>query len=131
MPNTIDDARQLISSRLAELEAEATRLERALASLGEGSSSRPRHPARPNASSSDTTPSARKRHSARKRKSTRARRGQRRKQLLAAMKVSPGARPADFAKAIGIKPAQAHALIRKAKAEKLIVRQGKGYMLKG
>jgi DNA-binding MarR family transcriptional regulator len=61
----------------------------------------------------------------------RAARGQRRKELLAAIKASPGARPSELAKTIGIKPTQVHALIAKAKAEKLITRRGQGYAIKG
>ena len=36
MPETIDDARKLIETRLAEIRAEASELERALLGLGEG-----------------------------------------------------------------------------------------------
>ena len=42
----------------------------------------------------------------------------------------PEPAPADLAKAIDVKPTQVHALIAKARAEKLIVKRGKGYALK-
>lgn len=128
MSKTIDDARQLIQSRLDDLGAEVKRLERALANMGEGSLPRRRGPGRPRKPAASATsappkrPTVRKRHPAK-----RAPRGQRREQLLAAIKASPGARPSELAKAIGVKPAQVHALIAKARAEKLIVKRGKGY----
>jgi hypothetical protein len=131
MPSTIDDARNLIQSRLADLDAEAKSLERALASMGEGSVPRRRRPGRPRKRAATATSTPSKRRSARKRKGAkRAASGERREQLLAAVKDSPGARPAELAKAIGVKPAQVHALIAKARAEKLIVKRGNGYVLK-
>jgi DNA-binding MarR family transcriptional regulator len=57
-------------------------------------------------------------------------RGRRREQLLEAIKAKPGARPPELAGEIGISPSQVHALIRKARAEKLIVKQDTGYALK-
>ncbi|HEX3361791.1 MAG TPA: hypothetical protein VHS74_12425 [Solirubrobacterales bacterium] len=133
MSKTIDDARSLIQSRLTDLDAEAKQLERALASLGEGSTSRRRQPGRPRrrAAAPPSAPPKPKRSSVRKRKSSkRAPRGQRREQLFAAIKASPGARPSELAKSIGVKSTQVHALIAMARAEKLIVKRGKGYALK-
>jgi hypothetical protein len=130
----IDDARRLIESRLAEIEAEARRLERAVVSLGEGSPSRRRHSGRPRRSEAkaDPAPPSPGRRAPRGRKAgRRAARGQRRVELLAAIKASPGARPSELAKSIGIRPTQVHALIAKARAEKLIVKSGQGYALKG
>jgi hypothetical protein len=75
MPDTIDRARALIQSRLAELDAEAKRLESALASLGEGPARRRRgRPKKTAAAAAKSKPRAsRKRRSAK-----RAPRGQRR-----------------------------------------------------
>jgi hypothetical protein len=131
MPTTIDDARQLIQSRLADLDAEAKQLRGALASLGEGSA-RKRRPGRPRKSApAAAAPPKRKRASRNRNSGKRAPRGQRREQLLAAIKSNPGARPAELAKSIGVKSTQVHALIAKARADKLIVKRGKGYALKG
>jgi hypothetical protein len=124
MASTIDTVRKLIQSRLVELDAEARRLERASASLGEGDGPDSRRHAAP--ASNPGKPRTSRRLIGAKR----APRGQRREQLLAAIKASPGTRPAELAKAIGIKPAQVHALISKASAKKLIVKRGKGYALK-
>jgi hypothetical protein len=131
MPDAIESARQLIQSRLADLDAEAKHLRGALESLAEGSGTQRRGPARPaGGASADAAPLQRKR-TRRKRKGKRAPRGQRREQLLAAIKARPGARPSELAGAIGIKPAQVHNLIGRARADKLIVKRGKGYALKG
>jgi hypothetical protein len=126
MPDLIDDARTLIASRLADLDAEAKELERALVSLGEGSVSRRRRRPREAASAASAPP---KPLAPRKGKAARAPRGRRREQLLAAIKAAPGSRPSKLAKEIGIPPTQVHALIAKARAEKLIVKRGDGYAL--
>ena len=134
MPDPIDAARSLISSRLADIGDERRRLERALVSLGEGSSRPRRQPGRPPKAAAALTsaPSKPKRGPGQKRKAAkRAVRGQRREELLATIKATPGARPSGLAKAMGVKPTQVHALIAKARAEKLIVKRGKGYALKG
>lgn len=130
MPTIIDDARRLIRSRLADLDAEAKSLERALGSLGKGSGPRRRRLGRPKRAAAGATPRPKGR-SSRKRKSARAPRGQRRKQLLAAIKANPGARPAELAGAIGVKPPQVHTLIGKARDDGLIARRGRGYALNG
>jgi hypothetical protein len=124
VPEAIDRARALIQTRLTELAAESRDLERALASLGERAAPRRRR-GRPKKAAA--APAKAKRHTSRKRKL--APRGQRREQLLAAVKANPGARPAEFARAIGVKPAQAHNLIAKARKDKLLVKKGKGVRL--
>jgi hypothetical protein len=129
VPDLIADARSLMQSRLAEIQAEATKLERALASLGEGSSRRRLGRPRRAVAASSSIP---RRRPARKVKSAkRAARGQRRDELLVAIAATPGARPSDLARSIGVKPAQVHALIARARTEKLLVKSGKGYALTG
>jgi hypothetical protein len=133
LPDPIADARNLMQSRLADLDAEAKQLERALASLGEGSGPRRRRPGRPAKAASaahSASPKPKRSSRPKPRRSKRAPRGQRREELLAAVKAEPGARPSALAKSIGIKPTQVHALIAKARAEKLIVKKGNGYALK-
>jgi MarR family len=133
VPNPIDDARQLIQSRLADLDAEAKSLERALAGLGEGHAPRTRRTGRPRKraiAATSARPKPKRRAPRKPKNAQRAPRGQRREQLLAAIKANPGARPSELAKAIGIKSAQIHNLIARARAEKLITTRGKGYALK-
>jgi hypothetical protein len=93
LPSTITRARALIQSRLAELDAEAKKLERALASMGERTAprrrpGRPKKPRplrpKPNLALPANARATRKRKSAK-----RARRGQSREQLLAAAKPTP------------------------------------------
>jgi hypothetical protein len=122
MPDRIDAARKLIAARLDEIEAEAKRLEAALAGLGERAASGPavRSPARKK--KRVTKP--------RRRRKAKAPRGRRREQLLAAIAANPGARPAELAGVLGIGPSQASALIAKARAENLVVKKGAGYALK-
>lgn len=132
MPDTIDDARQMIESRLAELEAEARRLERALSHLrGDGDGRRPgRRRERKAGAASTSTPQDGRRKPSRRIAGKRARRGQRGDELVAAIKANPGARPSELAAAIGIRPTQVSVLIAKARAENLIVKSGDGYALK-
>lgn len=131
MSRHVDDARRLIQSRLADIDAEAERLRRALGGLGEGAAPSPRRASRPatrvGAKRSDKP---RPRAGRRPEASKRAARGQRREELLAAIKATPGARPAELAAAIGIRPTQVSVLIAKARAEGLIVKRGDGYALK-
>ena len=118
MSETINNVHQLIAERLREIETEATSLEHALKSMGEGNRSR----------SASSGP--RRKRTTGKRRRSKAPRGQRREQLLAAIKAKPGARPVELAGEIGITPNQVHGLIRKARAEKVIVKKGAGYSLK-
>jgi hypothetical protein len=129
----IDDARRLIESRLAEIEAEAGRLERALASLGEGSRPRRGRPGRQSgaaAAQTSAAPQPRRTPAPRRGRTKRAARGQRQEELLAAIKSDPAARPSELAASIGIRATQVHALIAKARADRLLVRSGRGYALK-
>jgi hypothetical protein len=129
LSDTIARARTLIQARLAELEAEAKKLERALASMGERIAPR-RRPGRPKKAA--TAPAKAKPRATHKRKSAkRAPRGQRREQLLAAIKAKPGARPSELASAIGVSSNQVHGLIKAGRKDKLLVKKGKGYVLKG
>jgi hypothetical protein len=118
MSETMDGVRNLLAERLGEIDFETASLERALKSMGGGNRSQPAASKR------------RRKSSAGKRRPPKAPRGQRREQLLAAIKAKPGARPSELAGEIGISPSQVHYLIRKARAEKLIVKKGAGYTLK-
>jgi DNA-binding transcriptional ArsR family regulator len=129
MPDVLDDARALIESRLAEIEAEAGRIERALAGLGEGSAAPRRGPGRP-PSSAASAPSKSRRGPRRRPSSKRAKRGQRQEELLAAIKKMSGASPAELADAIGVSQSQAYGLIRKAEAAGQIEKKGQGFVLK-
>lgn len=134
MSDTIEDARRMIESRLAEIAAEARQLEGALAHLGEdrARSPRRRRGARDGKTTSQATPPSqnRPRKPSRRKAARRAPRGRRREELLAAIEASPGARPSELAAAIGIRPTQVSVLIAKARAERLIVKHGDDYALR-
>jgi hypothetical protein len=121
---TIEDARALIESRLAEIESEAEQLERAVASLGEGNRRRGR-PSKHTAAARGDLAAAKPR-----RRRRRARRGQRQEELFAAIESMAGASPAELGDAIGIGSSQIHALIRKAEADGRVRKKGQGYALK-
>jgi hypothetical protein len=130
MPNPIDDARQLIQSRLADLDAEAKQLRGALASLGDGSSGkrRPGRPRKSPATRAEATATPPKRSAPRKRKSAkRAPRGQRREQFLAALQKTPGAKATEVGKEIGISANQAYTLAGRLQKDGAIRKRGKGY----
>jgi hypothetical protein len=121
----------LIESRLSEIHDETSKLQSALTHLGEGDvEPRSRRPRR-KVSAVGTSPRKSKRRAGSETKATkRAPRGQRREELLAAIKATPGARPSELAETVGVRPTQVSVLIAKARAEKLIVKSGKGYALK-
>jgi predicted phage gp36 major capsid-like protein len=128
---TIDQARRLIESRLADIDAEARELERAVASLGGKSTSpRGRRPGKAATDDPRATRDAKRTSRSRRGATKRAARGERRAQLLAAIGATPGARPSELATVIGIRPTQVSVLIAKARSENLVVKSGKGYALK-
>lgn len=132
MPDTIDDARRMIESRIAEIETEARQLEPALAHLvgSQGTGPRRRR-ARGKGTRTSTSPTpATPRKGSPQKAGKRAARGERQRQLLAAIEANPGARPSELARSIGIRPTQVSVLIAKARSEMLIVKSGKGYALK-
>lgn len=127
MPDTIAAARQLIQSRLVDLDAEAKSLERALASLGKGVGAK-RRPGRPRKRASVVAAPPQRKRARRKGKGKgRAPRGQRREQFLAALEKSPGAKTSEIARQLGISSNQAHTLARRLHKQKAIRKSGRGY----
>jgi hypothetical protein len=119
----------MIESRLAEIEAEANQLRRAVPHLNDGDGRR-RGKGKAPTSAASSSRDGRRKPSRHKGGGRRAARGQRRDELLAAIGANPGARPSELAAQIGIRPGQASVLIAKARTEKLIVKSGQGYALK-
>ena len=63
--------------------------------------------------------------------SGRARRGERQGQLLAAIRRSPGSRPADLARTIGAAPSQTHVLLRRLQESEQVERREGGFFVRG
>jgi len=115
--DAITTAREVIESRIKEIEEETARLKRALGGLVEGEGAR-----RPRRRSSGSGRGARR--------GKIAPRGWRREELLAHLEKNPGARPAEIARAMGTTPANVHNVLRKARQDKVVRRSpGGGYAL--
>jgi hypothetical protein len=108
MPDTTEDLRRLLSTRIAEIDAEMATLRAGLRTLGEAAP-------RPDAAKKTKS---RRRTVARSGKSRkRAARGQRRAQVIEAIRNSPDGSVADLARTIGIAPSQAHKIVSKFREE--------------
>jgi transposase-like protein len=129
MPNTsnvLDEALDLVKKRLAELDDERKRLERALSELG-GSVTR-RRPGRPRgsgrgpgrppkAASAGTAP----------RKRRRRRGGTRADQAVALVEKNPGISASEIAKTMKIKPNYLYRVLGELEKEGRVKKQGRQY----
>ena len=123
MPSTthvLDEARDLVKKRLAELDNERKRLERALAELGGKVTGRPgRRPGRPRGSGAKAGAAPKKRR--RRRKGTRA------DQAVKLVEGSPGISAADIAKTMKIKPNYLYRVLGDLEKEKRVTKKGRQY----
>jgi sugar-specific transcriptional regulator TrmB len=116
--NVLDEARDLVKKRLAELDEERKRLERALGELGGKIAGRPsRGPGRPRTST-------KKKGAGRPR---RRRKGTRADQAVALVEGSPGISAADIAKAMKIKPNYLYRVLGDLEKEKRVTKKGRNY----
>ena len=122
--NALDEARDLVKKRLAELDDERRRLERALAELGGKATSR--RPGRPKGSSSKGSSSK-----AAAPKSTRRRRrrrgGTRADQAVELIKQNPGITASDIAKTMKIKPNYLYRVLSDLEKQKKVKKKGRTY----
>jgi hypothetical protein len=122
MPSTthvLDEARDLVKRRLAELDDERKRLERALAELGERAIGRGgRRPGRPRGSGKKAAGRPKKR---RRRSGTRA------DQAVALVEGSPGITASDIAKSMKIKPNYLYRVLGDLEKEKRVKKKGRKY----
>jgi sugar-specific transcriptional regulator TrmB len=122
MPSTthvLDEARDLVKKRLAELDDERKRLERALAELGGKVTGRPgRGPGRPPGSGKKAAGRPKKR---RRRSGTRA------DQAVALVEGSPGISASDIAKQMKIKPNYLYRVLGDLEKEGRVKKKGRQY----
>ena len=114
--DAVQQAKELLQTRLSELDKERTQLQHALRSLGTSSGGR----RGPKASSS---PGPRRRRSGGKR----ARRGQREAEFLAEVESSPGAKISEIAKTMGVAPQQLYPISRRLSQSGKVTRKGDGF----
>jgi sugar-specific transcriptional regulator TrmB len=122
--NVLDEARQLVQKRLADLDEERKRLERALAELG-GKATR-RSPGRPRGSSS-TGSSAKASAPAGTRRRRKRRGGTRADQAVNLIEKQPGISASDVAKTMKIKPNYLYRVLGDLEKEGRVKKQGRQY----
>jgi len=136
MPSTsrvLDEARGLVTKRLAELDDERKRLERALAELG-GKAARKagrrpgRRPGRPKGSTSKKSTRAKKSTTAKKGTRRRKRRGgTRADQAVNLIKQNPGITASEIAKSMKIKPNYLYRVLSDLEKQKRVKKKGRTY----
>lgn len=119
--NVLDEARELVEKRLADLDEERKRLERALAELG-GKASR-RAPGRPRGSKSSSTASS----AAPKKRRRKRRGGTRADQAVNLITSEPGISASDVAKQMKIKPNYLYRVLGDLEKEGRVKKQGRQY----
>jgi sugar-specific transcriptional regulator TrmB len=118
--NALDEARQLVERRLAELDDERKRLERALAELG-GKAGTRRGPGRPRGSSSKATSAAAPKRRRKRRGGTRA------DQAVKLIEEQPGIGASEVAKAMKIKPNYLYRVLSDLEKEGRVKKEGRQY----
>jgi sugar-specific transcriptional regulator TrmB len=130
--NVLDEARGLIERRLADLDEERRRLERALGELGGKATKRP---GRPRGSSSSTAGSsataAAPRSSGAPKKRRRRRGGTRADQAVELITSQPGISASDVAKTMKIKPNYLYRVLGDLEKEGRVKKDGRNYFPAG
>lgn len=122
--NVLDEARDLVQKRLADLDEERKRLERALAELGGGKTTTRRSPGRPRGSKStkaSTTTAAAPRKRRKRRGGTRA------DQAVSLIESQPGISASDVAKTMKIKPNYLYRVLGDLEKEGRVKKDGRKY----
>lgn len=129
--NVLDEARQLVEQRLADLEEERKRLERALAELGgQGTTTTRRRPGRPRGSSNKNSGAAAAAAGAgtgtpRRRRKRRG--GTRADQAVKLIEEQPGISASDVAKTMKIKPNYLYRVLGDLEKENRVKKDGRQY----
>jgi sugar-specific transcriptional regulator TrmB len=133
----LDEARGLVTKRLAELDDERKRLERALAELGGSAKKAGRRPGRPRGSTSKSTRSKSTRSKSTSSKSTgtakKARRRRKRRggtradQAVTLIRQNPGITASEIAKQMKIKPNYLYRVLSDLEKQKSVKKKGRTY----
>jgi predicted Rossmann fold nucleotide-binding protein DprA/Smf involved in DNA uptake len=124
--NVLDEARDLVVKRLAELDEERTRLERALTELGGGGKTTARRaPGRPRGSKSSKTSTTAAVTPRKKRRKRRG--GTRADQAVALIEGAPGISASDVAKQMKIKPNYLYRVLGDLEKEGRVKKDGRQY----
>ncbi len=112
----VQQAKELLEKRLAELDAERKQVQHALSSLGTRLGRR-----------SGSAGSTRRTTARRRSGGKRARRGQREAEFLEQVKDAPGAKISEIAKTMGVAPQQLYPIARRLSDSGQVSRQGDGF----
>jgi sugar-specific transcriptional regulator TrmB len=124
--NVLDEARELVQKRLADLDEERSRLERALAELGGKTAKRsPGRPRGSKSSSTSSTSSSSKAATPRKRRKRRG--GTRADQAVDLITSQPGISASDVAKTMKIKPNYLYRVLGDLEKEGRVKKDGRQY----
>jgi sugar-specific transcriptional regulator TrmB len=123
--NVLDEARNLVQKRLAELDDERKRLERALAELG-GKATR-RAPGRPRGGKAAASASTATATSAAPRRRRKRRGGTRADQAVSLIESQPGISASDVAKTMKIKPNYLYRVLGDLEKEGRVKKDGRQY----
>ncbi len=123
--NVLDEARELVQKRLADLDDERKRLERALAELG-GKATR-RAPGRPRGSKATATASKASTATTTPRRRRKRRGGTRADQAVSLIEGAPGISASDVAKQMKIKPNYLYRVLGDLEKEGRVKKDGRQY----
>jgi sugar-specific transcriptional regulator TrmB len=124
--NVLDEARELVERRLADLDEERRRLERALAELGGKAKRSPGRP-RGSASRTSTKASSAKASTGAPKKRRRRRGGTRADQAVELITSQPGISASDVAKTMKIKPNYLYRVLGDLEKEGRVKKDGRQY----
>jgi sugar-specific transcriptional regulator TrmB len=124
----LDEARDLVTKRLAELDDERKRLERALAELGGKAAKKSgRRPGRPRGSTSKKTTAAKKAAKKGPRRRRKRRGGTRADQAVTLIQQNPGITASEIAKQMKIKPNYLYRVLSDLEKQKKVKKKGRTY----
>lgn len=123
--NVLDEARQLVERRLADLDEERQRLERALAELGGKASSTRRRPGRPRGSSKKAASATSSAGAPKRRRKRRG--GTRADQAVKLIEEQPGISASAVAKTMKIKPNYLYRVLGDLEKDGRVKKDGRQY----